>query len=90
MEFTMGLKRNFKILWIDNLVYLFIKLELTLPVVTATIERGYWRMEFVEKELNNNKADQLLIDGLVTYIERDVFFKYHFGFWLALDVSPVA
>ncbi|GKD97104.1 hypothetical protein Tco_1381001, partial [Tanacetum coccineum] len=44
-------------------------------VVTATVERGYWRMEFVKKELKNNKADQLFIDGLVTHIERDVFFK---------------
>ncbi|GKC45125.1 hypothetical protein Tco_1062847, partial [Tanacetum coccineum] len=50
-------------------------LELILPVVTATVERGYWRMEFVEKELKNTKADQLFIDGLVTYIERDVFFR---------------
>ncbi|GJZ53033.1 hypothetical protein Tco_0607918 [Tanacetum coccineum] len=65
-----GLKRIFKNLWI-----LFIKLELILPVVTATVERGYRRMEFVEKELKNIKADQLFIDGLVTYIERDVFFK---------------
>ncbi|GKE22198.1 hypothetical protein Tco_1433710 [Tanacetum coccineum] len=65
-----GLKRIFKILWI-----LFIKLELILPVVTATVERGYWRMEFVEKEMKNNKADLLFIDGLVTHIERDVFLK---------------
>ncbi|GKF28372.1 hypothetical protein Tco_0094714, partial [Tanacetum coccineum] len=50
-----GLKRIFKSLWVDNLVYTFIKLELILPVVTATVERGYWRMEFVEKELKNNK-----------------------------------
>ena len=56
-----------------NLVYLLIKLVLILPVVTASVQRGFWRMAFVEKELKSNTGDQLLNDRMVTYIERDVF-----------------
>ncbi|GKC69672.1 hypothetical protein Tco_1115555 [Tanacetum coccineum] len=63
-----------KIKYLERL-HRLLSLELILPVVTATVERGYWRMEFVEKELKNNKADQLFIDGSVTHIGRDVFFK---------------
>ena len=58
-----------------NLVYLLIKLVLILPVVTASVQRGFWRMTFVEKELKSNTGDQLLNDRMVTYIERDVFIK---------------
>ncbi|GJZ82507.1 zinc finger MYM-type protein 1-like protein [Tanacetum coccineum] len=56
-----------------NLVYLLIKLVLILPVATASVQRGFWRMAFVEKELKSNTGDQLLNDRMVTYIERDVF-----------------
>ena len=35
------------------LVYLLIKLVLTLPVVTATVERSFLAMKYIKNELRN-------------------------------------
>ena len=53
------------------LVYLLLKLILTLPVATATIERSFSAMKYLENELRNWMGDQWMNDCLVVYIVRD-------------------
>ncbi|CAH9105790.1 unnamed protein product [Cuscuta epithymum] len=55
------------------LVYRLLKLILTLPVATATIERCFSAMKIVKTNLRNRIGDQFLSDCLVCFIERDVF-----------------
>ena len=55
------------------LVYLLIRLVLTLPVATATVERTFSAMNIVKNRLRNRMGDQWLNDSLVAYIEKDVF-----------------
>jgi hypothetical protein len=55
------------------LVYLLVKLVLTLPVATATVERSSSAMKYVKNQLHNQMGDQQMNDCLVTYIESDVF-----------------
>ena len=55
------------------LVYLLVKLVLTLPVVTATVERSSSAMKYVKNQLHNQMGDQQMNDCLVTYIESDLF-----------------
>ncbi|KAL8519294.1 hypothetical protein ACS0TY_010291 [Phlomoides rotata] len=57
------------------LVYLFIKMVLILPVVTASVERAFSAMTYVKNKLRNSIGDQFLNDCLVTSIKRDVFLK---------------
>ncbi|KAK4544154.1 hypothetical protein RGQ29_033014 [Quercus rubra] len=40
------------------LVYLFVKLALTLPVATATVERSFSAMKYIKNELRNRMGDQ--------------------------------
>ena len=54
------------------LVYLLVKLALTLPVATATVERSFSAMKYVKNELRNRMGDQWMNDCLVVYIEKDV------------------
>ena len=54
------------------LVYLLVKLALTLPVVTATVERSFSAMKYIKNELCNRMRDHWMNDYLVVYIERDV------------------
>ena len=54
------------------LVYLLVKLALTLPVATATVERSFSAMKYIKNELRNRIGDQLMNDCLVVYIEKDV------------------
>ena len=54
------------------LVYLLVKLALTLPVATATVERSFSAMKYIKNELRNRMGDQLMNDCLVVYIEKDV------------------
>ncbi|KAK4599601.1 hypothetical protein RGQ29_009588 [Quercus rubra] len=54
------------------LVYLLVKLALTLPVATATVERSFSVMKYIKNELRNRMGDQLMNDCLVVYIEKDV------------------
>ena len=54
------------------LVYLLVKLVLTLPVVTATVERSFSAMKYIKNELRNRMVDRWMNDCLIVYIERDV------------------
>ncbi|XP_062197358.1 uncharacterized protein LOC133900265 [Phragmites australis] len=58
-----------------DLVYLLLKLVLLLPVATASVERVFCAMSLVKSKLRNRMGDGLLDDCLVTFIERDIFFK---------------
>ena len=54
------------------LVYLLMKLVLTLPIVTATVERSFSAMKYIKNELCNRMGDQWMNDCLIVYIEKDV------------------
>nr|KAJ0220136.1 hypothetical protein LSAT_V11C200061220 [Lactuca sativa] len=56
-----------------SMVYLLIKLALTLPVSTATVERSFFTMKIVKNRKRNKMGDQWINDNLVTYIEKEVF-----------------
>jgi hypothetical protein len=54
------------------LVYQLIELALLLPVATATVERAFSTMKIIKTELLNKMSDDWL-NGLVCYIEREIF-----------------
>ena len=54
------------------LIYLLVKLTLTLSVVTATVERNFSAMKYIKNELHNRMGDQWMDDCLIVYIEKDV------------------
>ena len=54
------------------LVYLLVKLALTLPVDTAIVERSFPAMKYIKNELRNRIGDQWMNDCLVVYIEKDI------------------
>ena len=54
------------------LVYLLVKLALTLLVATATVERSFSAMKYIKNEMCNRMGDQWMNDCLVVYIEKDV------------------
>ncbi|KAI5335555.1 hypothetical protein L3X38_025688 [Prunus dulcis] len=56
-----------------NYVYLLLRLALTLPVATASVERAFSAMNIVKGPLRNRMGDQWLSDSLLVYIEKDVF-----------------
>ena len=53
------------------LVYLLVKLVLTLPVATAIVERSFSTIKYIN-ELRNQMGDQWMNDCLIVYIEKDV------------------
>ena len=55
-----------------HLVYLLVKLVLTLPVATATVERSFSAMKCIKNELRNRMGDRWMNDCLIVYIEKDV------------------
>ena len=55
-----------------HLVYLLVKLILTLPVATATVERSFSIMKYIKNELRNRMGDQWMNDCLIVYIEKDI------------------
>ncbi|XP_061354341.1 uncharacterized protein LOC133298973 [Gastrolobium bilobum] len=55
------------------LVYLHIKLALTLLIATASLERAFSTMKYTKTALRNRMGDEWLNDCLVPYIEKDVF-----------------
>ena len=57
---------------IYTLVYLLVKLVLTLPVATATVERSFSAMKYIKNELRNRMGDQWLNDCLTVYIEKEI------------------
>ncbi|XP_062074919.1 uncharacterized protein LOC133778924 [Humulus lupulus] len=55
------------------LVYLLIKLALTLPVATASVERAFSAMNIVKNQMRNKMGDEWLNDSLTVYLEKDIF-----------------
>jgi hypothetical protein len=58
---------------IYSLVYLLVKLVLTLPVATVTVERIFSAIKYVKNQLHNRMGDQCMNDCLVTCIESYFF-----------------
>ena len=54
------------------LVYLLVKLLLTLPIATATVERSFSVMKYIKNEWRNRMRDQWLNDCLTVYIKKDI------------------
>ena len=54
------------------LIYLLMKLALTLPIATATIQRFFSAIKYIKNELCNRMEDQSMNDYLIMYIEKDV------------------
>ncbi|XP_065619032.1 uncharacterized protein LOC112022883 [Quercus suber] len=59
------------------LVYLLVKLALTLPVAIATVKRSFSVIKYIKNELRNRMGDQWMNDCLVVYIEKDVTCNIH-------------
>ncbi|XP_062077504.1 uncharacterized protein LOC133782254 [Humulus lupulus] len=55
------------------LVYLLIKLALTLQVATTSVERALSAMNIVNNQMRNKIGDQWLNDSLTVYLVNDVF-----------------
>lgn len=55
-----------------TLVYKLLKLCLTLPVATATVERCFSAMKIVKSNLRNRIGDRFMFDCLICYIEKDI------------------
>ncbi|KAL0014073.1 hypothetical protein SO802_001142 [Lithocarpus litseifolius] len=56
------------------LVYLLVKLALTLPVAVATVERSFLAMRYVKNELCNRMGDQWMNDCLVVMLALTLIF----------------
>ena len=54
------------------LIYLLVKLVLTLPVVTATVKRNFSAMKYIKNELRNRMENRWMNDCLMVYIEKYV------------------
>ena len=48
------------------------KLALTLPVVTAIVERSFSAIKYIKNELRNRMGNQWMNDYLIVYIKKDV------------------
>ncbi|XP_013745323.2 uncharacterized protein LOC106447920 [Brassica napus] len=57
------------------LVYWILKLVLTLPVATATVERCFSAMKIVKTSLRNRISDQFLNDCFICFVEKELFEK---------------
>jgi hypothetical protein len=55
------------------LVYKVIELALLLPKSTASVERTFWDMNIINRELCNKIEDDWLNDLMVCYIEKEIF-----------------
>ena len=55
-----------------NLIDRLIRLILTLPVSTTTLERAFSAMKHVKSTLRNKMEDEYLTYSLVVYIEREI------------------
>ena len=55
------------------IVYKLLKLVLTLPVATASVERVFSSMKYVKNSLRNKMGDEYLNNCLVTFVEREFF-----------------
>ena len=46
------------------------KLVLTIPVTTVTVERSFSAMKYIKNKLRNRLGDKWMNDCLIVYIER--------------------
>ena len=53
---------------IDRLIHLV----LTLPVSTATTKRAFSTMKLLKTRLRNRMEDELLVDNMIVYIEKEI------------------
>ena len=49
-----------------------IRLVLTLPISTATIERAFLVMKLSKTRLHNKMKDELLVDNIIVYIKKEI------------------
>ena len=49
-----------------------IRLVLTLPVSTATIERAFATMKLLKTRLRDRMEDEFLADNMIVYIEKEI------------------
>jgi hypothetical protein len=63
---------NFRKIEDYNLIDKLIRLVLTLPVSTATIERAFSVIKLVKTILRSIVEDEFLADNLVVYIEKEI------------------
>ncbi|GAA0150601.1 hypothetical protein LIER_37140 [Lithospermum erythrorhizon] len=54
-------------------VYKLVKLDLSLSVVTVSVERVFLGMDYVKDDLRNKMSNHWVNDGLVTFVEKEVF-----------------
>ncbi|XP_058783381.1 uncharacterized protein LOC131658059 [Vicia villosa] len=54
-------------------VYTLVKLALSLPVATASVERVFSGMKYVKNDLRSIMANPWLNDCLVTFVEKELF-----------------
>ncbi|PWA98665.1 hypothetical protein CTI12_AA015370 [Artemisia annua] len=59
-----------------NVLDRLIRLVLTLPISTATTERGFSAMKICKTRLCNKMVDEFLADNLVVYIEKEIAEKF--------------
>jgi len=57
------------------LAYQILKLELVLPVATATVERCFSKLKLVKTDLRNRMGDGFLNGALVCTVEKEIFDK---------------
>ncbi|XP_049366619.1 uncharacterized protein LOC125831481 [Solanum verrucosum] len=55
------------------LVFRLVKLVLLLPVATASVERAFSAMKFIENDLRSQMSDDFFSGCLVPFVEKDVF-----------------
>ncbi|RWR88789.1 zinc finger MYM-type protein 1-like protein [Cinnamomum micranthum f. kanehirae] len=56
-----------------DFVYLLLKLVLTLPIATATVERASSIVKIVKNRLHSRMEAEWMNDCLLVYIEKDIF-----------------
>ena len=56
-----------------------IRLVLTLSVSTATTERAFSAMKLLKTRLRNRMEDELLVDNMIVYIEKEIAGNFTIG-----------
>ena len=55
-----------------HFVYRLLKLVLTLPVFTSTVERRFSAMKLVKNVLHNKMGDDYLSNSLICFVEKEM------------------
>ena len=75
MSTIFELCRELQISGKSNIYFLIdrlIRLVLTLPVSTATTEQAFSAMKLLKTRLCNRMEDELLVDNMIVYIEKEI------------------